>query len=377
MAAQQEEETSVGLFIRSLRTPKTARAYEQALRLMFNGDPESFLERARKDKKAAEDELMQWIFEAKARYSGSTIRTWLAAVRSFTEFAELPTPLNWKKIIKTAPKTSVSQDRPVSIEEIRQIFTIADLRFKFVISLLASSGIRVGAFDYFTLKDLKPLEIESGGHFEENKKKTRIGVLRVYAGEPEQYTTFVCSESMDLFEAYCEERKRAGEVLTPDSPLVRNPVNFKHKSQVLRTSSESVAFSLNYLWRKVGLKTREFKAVHGFRKFFKTTLEGAGMKSIVVEALMGHLSQLDTSYYRPSTQSLAQEYAKHQSVLFIDPALSLKQENAAIITEARSAITSRDAEVALLREKVNILSDTLNRMQQVLEEIKSRSRQSV
>jgi hypothetical protein len=53
------------------------------------------------------------------------------------------------------------------MEEIRKAFVPREIRFKFILSLMVSSGIRVGAFNFFTLRDLQPLTVEntSQGHF--------------------------------------------------------------------------------------------------------------------------------------------------------------------------------------------------------------------
>lgn len=52
----------------------------------------------------------------------------------------------------------------------------------------------------------------------------------------------------------------------------------------------------------------EFKSLHGFRKFFKTQCEKAGMRSINIELLMGHNIGLGNSYYKPNETELFQDY---------------------------------------------------------------------
>ena len=58
-----------------------------------------------------------------------------------------------------------------------------------------------------------------------------------------------------------------------------------------------------------GERRHEFKAVHGFRKFFKTQCEKV-MKSLHVEILMGHDVGLANSYYKPNEQDLLNEFLK-------------------------------------------------------------------
>ena len=63
----------------------------------------------------------------------------------------------------------------------------------------------------------------------------------------------------------------------------------------------------------------EFKQVHGFRKYFKTSAERA-IKTIDVEKLMGHAE----SYYKPSEEYLAEQYAKIVPNLTISETTELK-----------------------------------------------------
>ena len=85
---------------------------------------------------------------------------------------------------------------------------------------------------------------------------------------------------------------------------------------------------------------------------------------------MGHLNALDSSYYRPSIEQLAQEYVKFQNALFIDPSLSLKTEKEEIIQEARTAITTEGSRVQVLESKVLELTSALDRYEKILKEIK-------
>jgi hypothetical protein len=178
---------TVNAFLDSLRSDQTRQTYEQALHRVCD-DPVVFLELMRSDKKAAEARILAFISENRNKLSGSTIRTWLAGIRSLHDFAEIQPPLNWKKLIKSAPRAGKSQDRPVNLDEVRKIFNIADVRGKFIISLLRSGGFRVGAFDYFLLRDLKPFEVLDSNKDKLNPVKVEIGRLQVHSGEAEAYS---------------------------------------------------------------------------------------------------------------------------------------------------------------------------------------------
>src|SRR5919205_3109094 len=66
-----------------------------------------------------------------------------------------------------------------------------------------------------------------------------------------------------------------------------------------------------------GRKRHEFQADHGFRKWFKTRCEIAGMRSINIEKLMGHSTGISDSYYRATESEVLEDYLKAVETLTI------------------------------------------------------------
>lgn len=89
--------------------------------------------------------------------------------------------------------------------------------------------------------------------------------------------------------------------------LIRNAM----KAQGVRTQLEP------------GKRRYQFKAIHGFRKFFKTHAEQA-MKNSNVEKLMGHVSDdySANSYYKPTEGDLIEDYLKAVPLLTIHEPLA-------------------------------------------------------
>ena len=58
---------------------------------------------------------------------------------------------------------------------------------------------------------------------------------------------------------------------------------------------------------KDGEKRHEFKAAHGFRKFYDTNSNTA-MRPINVELTMGHSTGISESYYKPTEDELLKDY---------------------------------------------------------------------
>lgn len=66
--------------------------------------------------------------------------------------------LNWKKIAKGLPRVrNAANDRAPSREEILKLVQYPDRRIKPIVFLMASSGIRIGAFDYLQWKHIVPI----------------------------------------------------------------------------------------------------------------------------------------------------------------------------------------------------------------------------
>jgi integrase len=65
-------------------------------------------------------------------------------------------------------------------------------------------------------------------------------------------------------------------------------------------------------------RRHDFQADHGFRKWFKTRCELAGMNSINIETLMAHSVGISDSYYRATQEEILQDYLKAESYLSIN-----------------------------------------------------------
>ena len=75
-----------------------------------------------------------------------------------------------------------------------------------------------------------------------------------------------------------------------------------------------------------GRKRHEFQADHGFRKWFKTRCEIAGMRSINIETLMAHSTGISDSYYRPTEDELLNDYLKAIAFLTISDEHRLQEQ---------------------------------------------------
>jgi hypothetical protein len=111
-----------------------------------------FAERGKTDPDWAFNSIIEFLQFQKERVekreiTGATSRNFVKAIKLFCEMSDIPVP--WKKIARGLPKIRrFADDRAPTIEEIRKIREYPDRRVKAVVYTMASSGIRLGAWDY-------------------------------------------------------------------------------------------------------------------------------------------------------------------------------------------------------------------------------------
>lgn len=316
------------LWVASLNSEYTKTVYEKALRYVVPPGKEGaikFLKLARDSQKAAQFQILKWVIEKKKQNKkGVTVHNYLSALRSLVEFSEYP--FKWRRIVKALPAANwVADDRPPTIEEIRKLYAIADLRMKFVVSSQYSGGWRVGAFSEMKVGDILDYLVTD---------EIKIGVVLVYPSDvASRYVAFISSEALQDFHNYIDYRKRAGEVITSESPAIRDSFNMNNAKNPRVINAHTISADLRHLWRKAGITNREFKADHGFRKAFHSRLEASGLKTSHIKRLKGNKIPVDDSYFTrnlknfpPLLKDIAIEYSKIVPLLTINEAEEVKQK---------------------------------------------------
>lgn len=306
------ESDPMDLFRAALKSEVTSKSYPRWLDyfLKFAGtDAKSFLARAKKDPKWAEGRLLAYVLHLRKQgKAAATIRTYLAPVTLYLEMGDVA-GVNWKRIGRTVPALARSgDDRAPTLEEVRAIAGDTDFRVRVGVLAMASGGLRVGAFDGMTVKHVEPI-----------KKDGEIAAarVRVYPQAREEYQALISPEAWGAFEFYLSHRRENGEKVGPDSPVLRNRYRdgkAGHGVRALDTSTLQGILhrrSLRLGLRKGNGRGRyEFSTSHAFRKFFKSQAEAAGMKSLLVERLLGHETGLQGRYFKPREEEMLAEYLK-------------------------------------------------------------------
>jgi integrase len=232
------------------------------------------------------------------KLSPATVHNYITPIIHFYEMNGIV--INWKRLKKFKAKVyNVIEDRPYNREQIKTLIETATLRDKCIILVMCSAGLRRGALAYLRLRDITKIE------------KYNLHKINVYKKEQESYTTFCTPECARYIDQYLDWRERAGEKITPNSPLFRIEYSINHVNRPKAVSAWVVAHMIHQLLNRTGVRvaaeTRvrtELMQTHCFRKFFKTTCINAGMNPLYSEYVMGHRTGLTKAYFKPTDKEL-------------------------------------------------------------------------
>ncbi len=353
-----DEENPLQMFLYALRAAESKRQYPRRLKVVLDylkkkselkcstldEQCKEFIMKTRENPKWANNQLMQFVLFQKQRVESgeivsTTIRNYIKAAKLFLEM-NFDVPLvNWKRITKSLPAPkNASNDRAPSLAELKILMAYPDRRIKPIILCMISGAFRIGAWNYLKWKHVTPIKSEKTG-------KIISAKMNIYFGEPEEYYSFITPEAYDALEEYIMFRKNSGENITGESWLIRDVWattdfdTFKNSTLGLvkypkKLKSSGIKSLIERAMRAQGLakplpngvKRREWKSGHGYRKFFKTRAEQV-MKPANVELLSGRDIGVSQSYYKPTNHELMEDYIKAIPILTISDEYRLQIEN--------------------------------------------------
>ena len=279
--------------------------------------------------------------------------------------------LLWEKITMTLPKgRRFADDRAPTKEEIRKVIEYPDRRIKPLVLTTCSSGIRVGAWEYLKWKHIEPIRRDD---------KIVAAKIIVYAGEDEQYFSFMTPEAFETLQEWMDYRKKMGEDINGESWVMRTLWDTTTSNATIESPSKMTTAAVRSLVKRAlrseGLRTRldktvgrrhEWKANHGFRKFFQTNAEPK-MKSLDVMTLMGQDTGLAASYNKPTVDMLLTEYLKAVENLTIN---SQTQVNENVLRNQEvlgSRAAEKDQEIQELKEQMAKMNDLVAELNHAVE----------
>jgi hypothetical protein len=343
-----------------------------------------FLIKARQHPQWIQDNLRDFIaFQIervrREEIAESTISNYYKAIKLFCEMNDSAQLINWKLTTRGMPRgRQAAIDRAPTVEEIQELIEYPDRRIKPIVCIMVSSGIRIGAWDYLQWKHVIPMTNSSG--------EIIAAKLIVYAVDREEYYTFITPEAHSSLKEWMHFRTSYGEKISGESWLMRDiwqTTNLDYGAKwglatnPKRLKSSGIKRLLERaLWEqgirqplREGAKRHEWKAAHGFRKFYKSRAEQV-MRPINVEITMGHNIGISASYYKPTEREVSDDYVKAIDLLTINSDKIVLQKQVEELNEKsknneyiiRGKLEEKD-------EQIKNLSERFNSMQSMLEKV--------
>ena len=230
------ETNPYSLFVFSLKSRESRTKYTKRISKFFDfiNIPDSgiesrfnfFLNKGMQDPKYVLNSTITFLRAQKERIenkeiSGGTVRNYVNTIKLLCEVCEFVIP--WKKILRGMPRgRRCAFDRAPTLEEIKKIIEYPDRRVKCIVYTMASSGMRLGAWDYLKWGHVKPV-YENG--------EVLVAKIRVYAEEDDEYLTFVSGEAYAAMLDWMDFRKRSGETVNSESWVLRNLWDLESRGQ--------------------------------------------------------------------------------------------------------------------------------------------------
>jgi len=348
---------SLVLFQEAIKSDETRKMYQNSLDMFLKFSKISIQDLLSISKEDIQILVEDYVFSRKKmNLTRLSIKGYLNGIKLFLDMNDIV--INWVKIRKFLPEASKPSGQKAYTNEdcIEILNSSINKKFRCLVHLLASSGMRIGA-----VRELKMKHLEEMPH--------GCKSVLVYAGSKEEYYTFISQEAVKALDDYIDERISQGDKINSDSfVIVTSKRGFK---QCNRTTIRMV------IARNVG-KLKASKLItgnrtdkmvnHAFRKRFNTILKSNKEINIVLaERMLGHsvTIPLDNSYLDVTKENLFAEYLKALPELYIDEKYKLESE-----------LISKQQQIEELESKDNKIRELELKMQEIqmhLQNVSSKS----
>jgi integrase len=298
------------------------RAFNAFLKNKFEGQTSFQLLQVKP--KQMEEIIADYLLSLKQRgLKHSSINNAKSAILHFFVINRVQLNNRWiSKFIE--PDEDHKEDRAYTDTEVEKLLAASDERFKVVILLMASTGMRKGAIPDLRILDLTKLFLSGIETYK----------IQVYArSAKDRYYCFATPELTKAVDAYLDYRERFGEITSPDAPLIREQFDTydpraAHKPRFMSINTFDKA--IRRLIVKAGLQTiGEVSRTNGFRKRVISIMIKARVAYETREYLVGHKHSrgLDFNYDRTTEEERFIEWSKAINLLTVDPTQRLQREN--------------------------------------------------
>ena len=352
-------ELSSQVFLESISNPKTRKCYRHGLKKFcewYGKTAEQILELRKEDlTQHAGENLIEYRNRASrfekeiekfhslllTQGSINTARVQTLGIRQLFRYYEMPIRFrNGSKIGKTVKTT---KNFPLTIDHVRKMFEVADLRERVILSMATDLGLRIGDFIALKKTDLPALDQEPPISFE--IMTTKEGVL-AYG--------FLSQETVDLLKVYLPtlERKNGNPYLFPSNG--NRSISDEWLNKLLQRLAEKAKINLN----------GKCISFHCFRKMFLSASIDSGIGLTAGKKLCGKaIAQSDDTYL--TTVNLRQKFIQLKKFLNIKELPRLDIEK---IEPLKNAINKLQSDLTEQKTITDVISEENQKIKRQLDE---------
>lgn len=251
------------------------------------------------------DGYVAWM--VKDKFAPNSLRNRLSAVKKFLAINDFELDNVKMRVKVDLPRYhAVTADRVPTPEELRSVLTHTEARGKALVTMLASSGMRVGEFLTLRVKDIDLSTSPATVHLRAEVTKDR-----------QARYCFISDEAATFLKDFLRDRiNNPGDYIFQTSTR-----GHEHKTGNVPMSYWNADHIFSLALRNAGLEQKDDQGrdtihIHCLRKFFFTQmLQPLGRD--IAEALMGHKLFLDSSYRRYTEGQMREFYLKGMDAVTI------------------------------------------------------------
>jgi len=267
--------------------------------------------------------------------SVNTARSQCSGLRQFFRYNDVPISLRRGSPIAKSQMTDKTY--PLTIEDVRRMFNVADMRQRVMLSMAKDLGLRIGDFVRIKKADLPDLNQEPPIPFDVMTEKE--GVLA---------KAHLSAETVELLKTY--------QPTVKDNP---NPYLFPSNGKG-NIDTDTVGWNLKQLAEKAGLTIPAGKQLtfHAFRKLFISTGKNLNVDPDVIKAMCGKQVAPDIMTYMTTVQ-WREKFSQIANVLKIQ---GLTTKNHVRLEEQEEQIKKMSNQIALLLQVVEMQQKRLEEL---------------
>ena len=330
-------------------------------------------------KRSIKKYFLSWLKELQQKdYSESSISTLFTSIKVFYRFFEIDIP---KVMINSTGNNNKSNEKIPTKEDIKKALPYANMKYKAIILLMASSGMGSAEIRNLTYEDFleaikeyfKPSKNEQFDMdlITERLEKSRNiiptwRIKRYKTGMP--YITFSTPESMEALILYMNKR-------TKDGYPFKSLKDYIFLSNGKKITDSVLAIYFNRLNNAIGFGKvghYAFFHSHALRKFFGSTLNNKGIQRINYDFMMGHqVDKIADAYIKPNAETLKREYMKCLDNLSIE-SVEIRRIESEEVKNIVNELNEKDKQLKELEKRLDAVKGLEKRLK-ILEESEKRS----